>query len=129
MFSGISFENTMLVTLTGIVIVFIVLLLLIMIIQMFGKFFSGKGGDGKNGKNGKSDKSSSVGNKMSAKNAPQKMAADDDSELVAVITAAAMAALSGDGKKYAVRSIRPLKPAFGGSAWRTAGLLENTRPF
>ena len=126
MFSGISFENTMLVTLTGIVIVFIVLLLLIMIIQMFGKFFSGKGG---NGKNGKSGKSSSVGNKMSAKNAPQKMAADDDSELVAVITAAAMAALSGDGKKYAVRSIRPLKPAFGGSAWRTAGLLENTRPF
>lgn len=126
MFSGISFENTMLVTLTGIVIVFIVLLLLIIIIQMFGKFFSGKGGDGKNGKSGKS---SSVGNKMSAKNAPQKMAADDDSELVAVITAAAMAALSGDGKKYAVRSIRPLKPAFGGSAWRTAGLLENTRPF
>ena len=126
MFSGISFENTMLVTLTGIVIVFIVLLLLIMIIQMFGKFFSGKGGDGKNGKSGKS---SSVGNKMSAKNAPQKMAADDDSELVAVITAAAMAALSGDGKKYAVRSIRPLKPAFGGSAWRTAGLLENTQPF
>lgn len=126
MFSGISFENTMLVTLTGIVIVFIVLLLLIMIIQMFGKFFSGKGGDGKGGKNGKS---SSVGNKMSAKNAPQKMAADDDSELVAVITAAAMAALSGDGKKYAVRSIRPLKPAFGGSAWKTAGLLENTRPF
>lgn len=126
MFSGISFENTMLATLTGIVIVFIVLLLLIMIIQMFGKFFSGKGEDGKNGKSGKS---SSVGNKMSAKNAPQKMAADDDSELVAVITAAAMAALSGDGKKYAVRSIRPLKPAFGGSAWRTAGLLENTRPF
>lgn len=126
MFSGISFENTMLVTLTGIVIVFIVLLLLIMIIQMFGKFFSGKGGDDKSGKNGKS---SSVGNKMSAKNAPQKMAADDDSELVAVITAAAMAALSGDGKKYAVRSIRPLKPAFGGSAWKTAGLLENTRPF
>ena len=126
MFSGISFESTMLVTLTGIVIVFIVLLLLIMIIQMFGKFFSGKGGDGKSGKNGKS---SSVGNKMSAKNAPQKMAADDDSELVAVITAAAMAALSGDGKKYAVRSIRPLKPAFGGSAWKTAGLLENTRPF
>lgn len=126
MFSGISFENTMLVTLTGIVIVFIVLFLLIMIIQMFGKFFSGKGEDGKNGKSGKS---SSVGNKMSAKNAPQKMAADDDSELVAVITAAAMAALSGDGKKYAVRSIRPLKPAFGGSAWRTAGLLENTRPF
>lgn len=126
MFSGISFENTMLVTLTGIVIVFIVLLLLIMIIQMFGKFFSGKGGDGKSGKNGKS---SSVGNKMSAKNAPRKMAADDDSELVAVITAAAMAALSGDGKKYAVRSIRPLKPAFGGSAWKTAGLLENTRPF
>ena len=126
MFSGISFENTTLVTLTGIVIVFIVLLLLIMIIQMFGKFFSGKDGDGKSGKNGKS---SSVGNKMSAKNAPQKMAADDDSELVAVITAAAMAALSGDGKKYAVRSIRPLKPAFGGSAWKTAGLLENTRPF
>ena len=126
MFSGISFENTMLVTLTGIVIVFIVLLLLIMIIQMFGKFFSGKGGDGKSGKNGKS---SSVGNKMPAKNAPQKMAADDDSELVAVITAAAMAALSGDGKKYAVRSIRPLKPAFGGSAWKMAGLLENTRPF
>ena len=126
MFSGISFENTMLVTLTGIVIVFIVLLLLIMIIQMFGKFFSGKGGDGKSGKNGKS---SSVGNKMSVKNAPRKMAADDDSELVAVITAAAMAALSGDGKKYAVRSIRPLKPAFGGSAWKTAGLLENTRPF
>ena len=126
MFSGISFENTTLVTLTGIVIVFIVLLLLIMIIQMFGKFFSGKGGDGKSGKNGKS---SSVGNKMSAKNAPQKMAADDDSELVAVITAAAMAALSGDGKKYAVRSIRPLKPSFGGSAWKTAGLLENMRPF
>ena len=41
MFGGISFENTMLVTLTGIVIVFLVLFLLIMIITLFGKAFGG----------------------------------------------------------------------------------------
>lgn len=124
MFSGISFENTVLVTLTGIVIVFIVLFLLIMIIQMFGKFFSGKGDKGE-----KNRKSSSAKVQTAAKNAPSKMTEEDDGELVAVITAAAMSALSSDGKKYAIRSIRPVKPVFGGSAWRTAGLLENTRPF
>ncbi len=129
MFGGISFEKTMLVTVTGIVIVFIVLFLLIMIIQMFGKFFSGKGGNGKSDKSGKNRKDSSEAGKTAAKNAPQKMTADDDGELVAVITAAAMSALSGDGKKYAIRSISPARPVFGGSAWRTAGLLENTRPF
>lgn len=126
MFKGISFENTMLVTVTGIVIVFIVLFLLIMIIKMFGKLFSGKNVSGKNGQN---EKSPAKGNKAPVNTSSANMSTDPDGELVAVITAAAMAALADDGKKYAVRSIKPAGSVFSSSVWRTAGLLDNTRPF
>ena len=48
---------------------------------------------------------------------------------MAVITAAALSALSGDGKKYAVRSVRPAKNFGVRSPWQAAGLADNMRPF
>lgn len=123
MFGGISFENTMLVTLAGIVIVFLVLFLLIMIITLFGKAFGG----------GKKSKSEPVPAKKEAVKAqagrPFEQSHEDEDELVAVITAAALSALSGDGKKYAVRSVRPAKNFGVRSPWQAAGLADNMRPF
>ena len=119
MFGGISFENTMLVTLTGIVIVFLVLFLLIMIITLFGKAFGG----------GKKSKSEPVPAKKEAVKAQAGSPFEQSREDEAVITAAALSALSGDGKKYAVRSVRPAKNFGVRSPWQAAGLADNMRPF
>lgn len=49
-------------------------------------------------------------------------------EVIAVISAA-VAAMSEDGKQYAIRRIRPAVTAGSRSTWATAGIAENTRPF
>ena len=122
MFSGISFENTMLAMLTGILIVFLVLFLLIMIISVFGKVFSKK----------TASKTKPSADKDDGKKSPSvavKAPEGDGDELLAVITAAAMTALSGDSKKYALRSVRPVKNTGMRTTWQSAGLAENMRPF
>ena len=88
MFSGISFENTMLAMVTVILIVFLVLFLLIMIISVFGKVFSQK----------TAPKTKPSADKDDGKKSPSvavKAPEEDGDELLAVITAAAMTALSG----------------------------------
>ena len=54
---------------------------------------------------------------------------DDEGEVAAAITAALAVILAeeGAGKTYAVRSIKRVRT--GRSAWGTAGLTENVRPF
>lgn len=49
-------------------------------------------------------------------------------EVVAVI-AAAVAAMSGDGKTYAVRRISAARTVGARPVWAAAGLAENTQPF
>ena len=112
--------------LTGLVVVFIALILLILLLTLFRNIFG------------------SVGHKEGEKPAPKPVRApapaapakpapvilsDDDGEVAAAITAALAVILAeeGAGKTYAVRSIKRVRT--GRSAWGTAGLTENVRPF
>lgn len=112
--------------LTGLVVVFIALILLILLLTLFRNIFG------------------SVGHKEEEKPAPKPVRApapaapakpapvilsDDEGEVAAAITAALAVILAeeGAGKTYAVRSIKRVRT--GRSAWSTAGLTENVRPF
>lgn len=118
MFSGISIGNTMLITASGIVIVFLVLLLLIIIFALFGLFSKIKSKP-------KDKKPAEV--KPITKVQPAATVQNNDDELIAVISAAALEYLSDDGKTYAVRSIKRSKGER--SPWATAGILQNNSSF
>ena len=116
----ISLSDTMLVTVTGIAIVFTVLIVLVAVMSLFGKVVS----------------SSSKKPEKVAKETPDKPVVkapslpvaqnEDEDEIIAVIAAAVVAFSQSAGKQYAVRSIRR---SSGRSAWASAGVYENTRPF
>ena len=138
MFSNLSLGDTLLVTVTGMLIVFFVLLILIAVISMFGKVASGKGGRNKNEKI-KPDKTSpkmvvradekSSGTALDTTDRAISMArttASDD-EIIAVIAAAvAVYTEKTGGAAPVIRSIRDEK---GRPIWATAGLIRNTRAF
>ena len=122
----ISFGDTMLVTITGIVIVFIVLILLVLIMVLFGKVASS--GRAKRGETAppkpvpvKKNNDKTVPPVSLASSLP----AGDD-ELIAVIAAAVQALDQESGKRYVIRSVRP---ALARPVWASAGIYENTRPF
>lgn len=123
----ISFGNTMLVTVTGIVIVFIVLILLVLIMVLFGKVASS--GRAKRGEEAP-QKTVPVKNNNHMTPPPVSLAsglpAGDDDELIAVIAAAVQALDHDSGKRYVIRSVRP---ALARPVWASAGIYENTRPF
>ncbi len=123
MFKNISFSNTMLVTITGITIVFMVLFLLIMIIYGFGKVFTEKSNNKSDNKKTKDQKTVPAKTVLTSN-----VKTEDESELIAVITAAAMSMLNGDSKKYRVASIRR-SDNIERPIWATAGILENIKPF
>lgn len=120
----IHFEDTMLVTVTGIIIVFIVLILLVLIMYLFGKVAS-------SGSAKKGEKAQEIPAPAKQKVAPSAGLASalptgDDDELIAVIAAAVQALSESSGKSYAVRSVRPSPSR---PVWASAGIYENTRPF
>jgi len=120
----ISLADTMLVTVTGISIVFFVLILLVFVMYLFGKAASP--GGKKTAK--KAEKTVAAEQKPSSPPpvAPSVPAGEDEGELIAVIAAAVQALGEATGKRYAVRGIRPSGAR---SAWAAAGIYENTRPF
>lgn len=117
-------ENVASVVITGLVVVFLGLLILIAVITVFGKIMTMP----------KKQKQPQISPEAQIKPdipevKPLAPSIEDGigDEVVAVI-AAAVAAMSEDGKTYAVRSIK--KTSSGGrSAWAMAGLSENTRSF
>ena len=56
-------------------------------------------------------------------------ATDDIPDEVVAVIAAAVAAMSTDGKQYAIRRIRPATATGVRPAWAAAGIADNTRPF
>ncbi len=119
----ISLADTMLVTVTGISIVFFVLILLVFIMYLFGKAASS--GGKKTAK--KAEKTVAAEQKPSSPKVVLSVpAGEDEGELIAVIAAAVQALGESTGKRYAVRGIRP---SLTRSAWAAAGIYENTRPF
>lgn len=116
------------VVITGLVVVFLALVLLIIFVSLFGKVFSGM--ENKNKKKATDTPAVNV-TKPAPVPAPAAVSAEDDNEVIAVISAAVAMMAAKDGKNYAVKSIKRTvnKRRQSGSAWAAAGQRENTRPF
>ena len=112
--------------LTGLVVVFIALILLILLLTLFRNIFGSVGH--KEGEKPAPKPVRAPAPAAPAKPAPR-ILSDDEGEVAAAITAALAVILAeeGAGKTYAVRSIKRVRT--GRSAWGTAGLTENVRPF
>lgn len=123
---GDNFTLSITILLTGFAVVFSVLLILIGIIKLYGTIVY-------NIQNKKTDKKASRNAdlpKVEREPEPEVEAmveepvADDD-ELIAVISAAVYSMYSSSDVR--IKSIR--KVSSRGSAWRSAGLADNVRPF
>ena len=114
--------------LTGLVVVFSVLVLLTFIFWLFGKVMSGASGRKAPAAPTVKEQPAPRAVKPAAPvpAAPPSVEPGISEEVVAVI-AAAVAAMSGDGKTYALRSVRVARGSR--PVWAAAGLAENTRPF
>lgn len=121
------------VTLSGLIIVFAMLILLVLVMAAFGFVMT------RIGNKPKKEMQPKVKKKTNVKNT----ADSDEGEVLAVISAAVMmmdeevvAAISaavnmmyeGTGKSPIIRSIKP-SVRQNRSAWKTAGVLNNTRSF
>lgn len=115
------------IVLVGFSIVFLILIFLVIFFSILGKIVSTLSKDKGNGGNDDKKKIDLKETKSSPSGSP---AVDNgmSDEVVAVIAAAVAAMSAADGKKYAVRSIRPSR-SNGRPVWAMAGLYENTASF
>ena len=125
---GNSIENLkdsgITVTSSGLIIVFAMLVLLVIILTVFGFIMSRLSGGQKKVKQPKIEK------KVEPVSVPvvTATAATEDDDVIAAISAAVMMMYEGTGKTPVIRSIRPAQKGVR-SAWATAGVMNNTRPF
>ena len=120
------------VTLSGLIIVFAMLILFVFVIAAFGAIMSRTAGKPKKAKPAAPKTESKPVPKKSAP-APAATAAlapvnGVDDETVAVISAAVSMMYEGTDKIPVIRSVKPAATGVR-SAWKTAGVLNNTRPF
>ena len=118
---------SLVVLISGLLVVFLVLILLTALIWCYGKIVSSVSGKGGKKQSGKEEQPKQAAPKAAPKASAsvKKATSGIPGEIIAVI-AAAIASLEGGGK-YVIRGIKRSKPSR--SAWGTAGVLENTRPF
>ncbi len=114
------------VTLSGLLIVFTMLILLVVIISIFGFIIGGAVRSNKENKvnEPKAENKTVVSQTPAASAAPN----SEDEDVIAAISAAVMMMYEGTGKTPIIRSIRPAHKGVR-SAWATAGIMNNTRPF
>ena len=122
--SANAYPSAGMTVLIGFVVVFAVLLILTFIFWLFGIIAGGSG------KEKEARPTPAIKPAMPIVPPTTVPAATDSipDEVVAVI-AAAVAAMSTDGKQYAIRRIRPAAAASVRPAWAAAGIADNTRPF
>ena len=108
---------------TGLVVVFLILGILIGFIYLIGLFSN----IGKK-KEKKTEKAPEAPVAEPAPVVEEEVYEEDDSEIIAVISAAIAAYGEQDGKTYAIKKIRrsEKQPR---SSWGNAGVVDNTRPF
>ena len=124
------------VTITGMAIVFLVLIFLVIIISIFGLF--GR----MTGKKDKAEKKAPAAKKAAPQAVQKSVSAPQEPKMVrtpvfmeiedgipgdVVAAIAAAVAYTSGGRNFAVRSIR--RDRSSRSAWGTAGVIDNTRPF
>lgn len=112
-------------TITGLLVVFVILGLLILLFWLMGTFFRSMD-------NRKKNKAQAAKAAAPAPAPVEEAAAgdeaEDDDEIMAVISAAIAAYSEQDGKNYTIRNVRR-KDGRARSAWSLAGIGDNTRPF
>lgn len=110
-------------TITGIAVVFLALAILIGILYLMGAVLGRQ-------KKPKPEKTETAA--VQSAPAPEteiiEAAEEDDSEIVAVISAAIAAYSEADGKQYRITSIKK-RERTQRSGWNAAGVIENTRGF
>lgn len=112
--------------LIGLVVVFAALILLTLIFVLFGRVASA-GSRSKQEEKPAAPAPVSKAAPVAASPAPVPQVQSGISEEVVAAIAAAVACMTPDGKRYAVRSVR--RAGGDRSAWAAAGLAESTRPF
>lgn len=123
----IGWGRTMLVTASGIIIVFSVLVLLVCIIKLFGVIFTKGEKRAAKKTDVKPVEKEEIHSSKAEKTVDISDSGEIDEETLAVISAAVYSSLSSDGKKYEIKSItrgQRRRPA-----WATAGIIQNTEPF
>lgn len=119
---------SLVVLISGILVVFLVLIVLTTLIWCYGKIVSSVGGKGGKKQNKTEEPSKPVAAPKASsavKKAAPKAFSGIPGDIIAVI-AAAVASLEG-GNKYVIRGVKRSKSSR--SAWGNAGVLDNTRPF
>ena len=113
---------------TGIVVVFLILVLLVFILWLLGKVLNIK----RKPKNAPAEKPKEAAVVAAVPDVSVDPEEDvdwfeDDSEIIAVISAAIAAYGEADGKQYRIASVKRKEKSLRGS-WSAAGIHENTRP-
>ena len=117
-------------TIIGITVVFIALLILVIFLYTSGSFFKAAKPSQKQPEKPKAAAPVKPAPKAVPAAKPAPAAAEDDSEVIAVIMAAISAMSAADGKQYRIKSVRPVtRGGSGRSAWAQAGIADLTRPF
>lgn len=110
---------------TGFAVVFLALAILIGILYLMGLILGGK-------KKPKPEKSEADAVTQPPASSPEaeliQEADEDDSEVIAVISAAIAAYSEADGKQYRITSVKKREKTQR-SGWSAAGVIENTRGF
>lgn len=122
-------------TIIGLSVVFFGLIILVVFLYISGSFFkASKPGGKKAAETKKPAPAASAAPKPAAAKAPAaktaaSAAAEDESEVIAVIMAAISAMSAVEGKQYRIKSVRPVSGGSGRSVWAQAGIADLTRPF
>lgn len=119
-------QISLVVLLTGLVVVFAVLVMLILIIKIYGTIIHKM-----SQKNKPEPPKSNPTPPPAPKKAPVPAPVVEDgiSEEIVAAIAAAIDCMYGSGTAQAVKSIKRAVKPVSRPAWGVAGLLENTRPF
>lgn len=120
------------VTFSGLIIVFAMLILFVFVIAAFGAVMSRATGKPKKAKPAAAPEKKAQPKTAPKASAPAASAVSQDGidgETVAAISAAVAMMYEGTGKNPVIRSIKPASQQGVRSAWKTAGVLNNTRPF
>lgn len=124
-----NFEYVASVVVTGLTVVFLCLILLVIILFLFGIVSKVKRKSAeKRAEVNKAEKTVDIAltKTKEVETIPDVEDGIED-EIVAVITAAIVQMSAKNGKRLALKSIKTAKPQR--TAWATAGLIDNTRPF
>lgn len=121
----------LLITLSGILIVFVVLLLLVFLFAGFGKIMAGNNERAKQKKEVRADERKPSKPMVSVAEMKKPEAPAVESGIPGAVIAAIAAAVAvmgeADGTTYTVRSVRRERTSR--PVWAAAGIIENTRPF